>query len=186
MAGMRALGRLFDIGTAFAPVDLNTAAVTGKRINMATCTGVTFLLSLGAAGSGVEDVVLTFKQHTAYTSGTSNNLAAATVTTSSGITAWWMKAEATLDNDEIWVETTQADSATVTIGGTVNSAFQCQVAVYVSADQLGDGYTHVSVDVGDVGSVARLSNGIYIAHDLAVQRAPVRLPNLLRPGTANA
>lgn len=186
MGAQRALGRLFDVGTAFAPVDLTTAGATGKRLSMAVGTGVTFLAYLAAAGSGTEDVVFTFQQHTAYTGGTSSNLATATVATSSGITNWWIKAEAALDNDEAWVENSQADGATVTVPGATYSTQQAIVAVYVSADQLGDGYTHVSVNVGDPGSVSRLGAALYIVHDLAAQRKPTNLVNLLRPGAANA
>jgi hypothetical protein len=188
MAGMRALGRLFDIGIGFMPVDLNTNnGETGKRINMSTCTGVTVVAIVGVAAGGTDDLVLTFKQHTAYTSGTSNNLAAATVTTSSGITAYWIKTETALDNDEPWVEVTQADSATVTLAGASYAAVQKIIAVDVFADQLGDGYTHLSCDlsVAALGN-AELATWFYLPHDLAFQAKPTRLPNLLRPGAANA
>lgn len=187
MAAQRALGRLFDVGLGFAVVDLNTAGATGKRFSLQGATGITFLFSMAVAGGGTDDNVITFKQHTAYTSGTSNNLAAATVTSSSGITAYWVKSEALLDNDEAWVEVTQADAATVTLAGATYAASQVILAVYVSADQLGDGYTHVSADFADPGSGgARLGVCLGIVHDLAAQRKPANLPNLLRPGTANA
>lgn len=187
MAGMRALGRLFDIGLGFAPVDLNTAGATGKRFSLQGATGITFLFGMAVAGGGTDDNVITFKQHTAYVSGTSNNLAAATVTTSTGITAYWVKSETALDNDEPWVEVTQADLATVTLAGATYAATQVLLAVYVSADQLGDGYTHISADFADPGTGGtRLGFGIGIVHDLAIQRAPARLANMLRPGAANA
>jgi hypothetical protein len=186
MGAIRGLGRLFDVGTAWAPVDLTTAGATGKRLSLASATGVTFLMYLAAAGSGTEDVVLTFQQHTAYTGGTTSSLSTAAVSTSSGITLYHLKAEAVLDNDESWVEVTQADSQTVTIAGATYAAQQAIVAVYVSADQLGDGYTHVSVNVADPGSVSRLGAALYLLHDLNVQRKPANLPNLLRPGAANA
>jgi hypothetical protein len=187
MAGMRALGRLFDIGIGFAPVDLNTAGATGKRFSMQTATGITFVFGVAVAGGGTDDNVITFKQHTAYTSGTTNNLAAATVTSSSGITAYWLKAETALDNDEAWVEVTQADAATITLSGATYASQQVLLAVFVSADQLGDGYTHVSADFADPGSGgSRLGFCIGLPHDLATQRKPTSLPNLLRPGAANA
>ena len=185
MAGQRGLGRIFDIGTAFAPVDLNTAGATGKRLSMAVGTGVTFVCNIGVAGGGAEDLVFTVQQHTAYTGGTSSNLATASVATSTGITAYWLKAEATLDNDESWVETTQADGATITIAGATYATQQAILAFYVANDQLGDGYTHVSVNVADPGSNARLAGGLYIVHDLYAQRRPANLFNLLRPGAAN-
>lgn len=185
MAYQRALGRLFDIGTAFAPVDLNTAGATGKRLAMSHATGVAFVAYLAAAGSGVEDVVFTVQQHTAYTGGTTSSLATASVASSTGITSWWIKAEATLDNDEGWTEVTQADGATVTVSGATYSLFQAIVVIQISSEQLGDGYTHVSVNAADPGSVARLAGGLYIVHDLDVQKKPANLLNLLRPGAAN-
>lgn len=185
MGAQRALGRLFDVGTAFAPVDLTTAGATGKRVALTHAAGVTFIAFLAAAGSGTEDAVFTVQQHTAYTGGTSSNLATASVASSSGITAYWLKAEATLDNDEAWTEVTQADSATVTIAGATYATQQAILAIHVSADQLGDGYTHVSVSVGDPGSVSRLGAGLYLLHDMAMQRRPANLFNMLRPGAAN-
>jgi hypothetical protein len=186
VAYQRALGRILDIGTAFAPVDLNTAGATGKRVSLSHATGCLFVAYLGVAASGVEDVVFTVQQHTAYTGGTTSSLSTAAVATSTGITAWHMKAEALLDNDEPWIETTQADGATVTVTGATYSLFQCIVAIPISAEQLGDGYTHVSVNVADPGSASRLGGGLYLLHDLDVQRKPTNLLNLLRPGAANA
>lgn len=187
MAAQRGLGRLFDVGLGFAVVDLNTAGATGKRFSLSHATGITFLFTVAVAGGGTDDNVITFKQHTAYTSGTTNNLATATVATSSGITAYHIKAETALDNDEAWTEVTQADSATITLAGATYGPTQYILAVYVGADQLGDGYTHVSADFADPGTGGtRLGVCLGIVHDLAFQAKPSRLHNLLRPGAANA
>lgn len=187
MGAQRALGRLFDIGLGFAVVDLNTAGATGLKFSLARATGITFVFSMAVAGGGTDSNVITFKQHTAYTGGTSSNLATATVATSTGITAYWVKSETALDNDEPWVEFTQADGATVTLTGATYAPTQVILAVYVSADQLGDGYTHVSADFADPGSGgSRLGVCLGIVHDLAAQRKPANLDNLLRPGAVNA
>jgi hypothetical protein len=130
--------------------------------------------------------VFTVQQHTAYTGGTSSSLATASVSTSSGITAYHIKSETLLDNDEAWVETTQADAATVTMLGATYAATQSLLAIYVGADQLGDGYTHVSLNAAITTAAVRLTTCIYLVHDLAVQRKPAGLNNLLRPGAANA
>lgn len=175
---MEGLGRLFDIGLGFAPVDLNTAGATGKRVNLSKASGCCILLAVGVAASGVEDLVLTAKQHTAYTSGTSSNLAV--------VDHYYIKSEALLDNDESWVKTTQTASQTITLAGASLAASQCLVAIEVGADQLSDGYAWVSLDVADPGSAARIGFVAYILHDLSVQRAPANLGNLLRPGAANA
>lgn len=185
MAYTRALGRLFDIGPAFVAVDLNTAGATGKRVALTHATGLVFLANIGVAAGGTEDLVFTVSQHTAYTGGTTSNLATASVSTSTGITAYWTKSEATLDNDEAWVETAQADGATVTLAGATYATLQTLLAIQISGEQLGDGYTHVSVSVADPGSNARLAGAIYITHDLALQRKPANLLNMLRPGAAN-
>lgn len=175
--GMRALGRLFDIGLCFPPVDTQTAAITGKRIAMKNASGVTFVC-VKAAGTANDDPVFTLKQHTAYTSGTSADLAV--------ITTVYTKQEAVLDNDESWTENAQTAAATFT-GNTTSAETQMLIAFYVGADQLADGYTHLSVDLADTGSAgAQLGAGIYILHDLAVQRKPSLLGNLLAPGVANA
>jgi hypothetical protein len=175
---MEALGRLFDVGLGFAPVDLNTAGATGKRLNMSKGSGVTILLGVGVAASGVEDLVLTLKQHTAYTSGTTSNLATCD--------HYYLKSEALLDNDESWVKVSQTASQTITVAGATYAASQLLVAIEVGADQLSDGYAWVSLDAADPGSAARLAFSAYILHDLSTQRAPANMGNLLRPGAANA
>lgn len=184
--GMEALGRLLDVGIAWAPVDIDTAnGATGKRISMVDCSGITFLF-VGAVG-GAEDLTLDIQQHTAYTSGTSSDLdSTAVATANAGIDHYYIKAETALDNDESWVRVTQtAASETVVVGATYG-AMQKIVAIFIPATALGDGYTHISVVASITTSTAQLSTGIYIKHDLAVQRKATNLPNLLNPGAANA
>jgi hypothetical protein len=183
---MRGLGRLFDFGLDFAPVDLNTAGATGVRFNMSVATGITFVVGLAVAGGGSDDDVMTIQQHTAYTAGTSSTLASASVATSTGITAYWVKSEVSLDNDESWVEVAQAEGGVITLLGATYATKQVLFAVYVGADQLGDTYTHVSLNFADPGSGgSRLGFCIGVLHDLGAQRKPANLPNLLRPGAAN-
>lgn len=174
---MEGLGRLYDVGLAWAPVDSQSGNITGKRLSLAKATGVTILVNK-AAGTANDDPVFTLKQHTAYTSGTSADLAV--------IDHFYLKQETALDNDESWTKVTQSAAATVTGNGT-SAETQCLYAFEVGADQLSDGYTHISLDLADTGSAgAQLVSAIYIVHDLAVQRAPERLGNLLRPGATNA
>lgn len=174
---MRALGRLFDVGLCFAPVDTQSGAITGKRISLKNAASVTFLV-IKAAGTANDDPAFTLKQYTAYTGGTTANLAA--------ITAVYTKQETALDNDESWVETTQAAAATYTGDGT-SAESQMLIVFSVDATQLSDGYTHVGLDLADTGSAgAQLAAAAYILHDLAVQRKPTLLGNLLNPGAANA
>jgi hypothetical protein len=177
---MEGLGRLFDIGLCLTPVDSQTGANTGKRISMKNATGCTILVNK-AAGTANDDPVFTLKQHTAASGGTSANLAT--------IDHYYLKDEAVLDNDESWVKYTQTASQTLTDpGGAGTSAEHQQLLVIeVSASSLSDGYAWISLDLADTGSAgAQLVSAIYILHDLAVQRTPANLGNLLNPGAANA
>lgn len=173
---MDALGRLFDIGLGWAPVDLNTSdGATGKRIWMGGATGISFVVATGVGGA--EDLVLDVQQHTAYTSGTSADLDCVTYS--------YIKAETALDNDEAWVKISQSVASEVTIVGATYGAQQKLVVIEVDAAQLSDGYAWVSLTAATTTSTAHLGVCLYILHDLAVQRGPANLPNLLRPGAAN-
>jgi hypothetical protein len=186
---MRGLGRLYDAGIGVAPVDLNTAdGATGKRISLAGCSGLDVFCILGVAASGTDDTTINVKQHTAYVSGTSNDLDTAAVSTSSGITEWFVKHEVALDGDETWERVTQSDSSTITLTGATYAPNQCTVAFHVRASQLGTGYTHVSVDFGHTANVARLGTILYLPVGLRYAGRPDRLAiaNLLRPGAADA
>lgn len=59
-----------------APVDLNTAAVTGQRVSMKNRDRVTFILIMAAATSATA-VGLTLRQHNAASAGTSKDLSVA-------------------------------------------------------------------------------------------------------------
>lgn len=181
--GQQGLGRLFDVGVGWAPVDLDDAnGATGKRIAMSGCSGITFVV---ACGTGPAGFTLDVQQHTAYTGGTSADLDSTGATDSTGITEWYVKSEAALDNDETWVRVTQTEASEIDVG-TSYGLLQKVVAVYVSARQLGAGYTHVSLNATSDNGTACLSTCLYIRHDLHSQRAPANLPNLLNPGAANA
>lgn len=170
------LGRLFDIGTAFAPVDLSTAGFTGKRISLQNAGGCTIVLFYGAGTDG-DDPVPSLQQHTAYTGGTSADLAV--------LDTVYRKAETLLDNDESWVKTTQTAAAIMT--AVADDAQKQKIYVIeVEADQLSDTYTHISVNQADLSNNAQLAAGLYILRDLKVQRTPANLGNLLNPGAANA
>jgi len=186
---MRGLARLYDVGLGVAPVDLNTAdGATGKRHSMMLSESVDVLCIIGAAASGTDDVVIDVQQHTAYTSGTSNDLDATGVSTSIGITEWFIKSETLLDNDEPWVRVTQTAASEITLTGATYAATQKIVAFNVRASMLGTGYTHMSVNIAVTTSAAQLATVIYLPVGLRATARPDKLtyPNLLRPGAANA
>lgn len=171
---MEALGRLFDIGLGWAPVDLDGAdGSTGKRIWMGDCSGIAFVM---ACGVGPATFSLDVQQHTAYTSGTTADLDV--------VTRVFYKAETALDNDETWTLLSQSAASEVTLDSIGTQ--QKIVVVQVGADQLSDGYAWVSLNSVSANGTAHLSSCLYFKYDLAVQRKPENLGNLLRPGAANA
>lgn len=186
---MRALGDIIDIGTAFAPVDIDTAnAFTGKRISMSGASDLTFVFFGGVGGA--EDLVFDFQQHTAYTGGTSKDLDADTTATgvagSRGLAEYFIKAETALDNDESWVRVTQAAASELTVVGATYGAQQKIVVANIQATQLADGYSHVSVNGAITTATSQLACGLYLLHGLRYRRRPDRLGNLLNPGAVNA
>jgi hypothetical protein len=182
---MRALGDIFDISPAFAPVDIDTAnGFTGKRISLSGARAVTFVF-YGLAG-GAEDLVLDWQQHTAYTSGTSNDLDSTGVTTSRGPTENYLKAETVLDGDEPWVRVAAAEASELTVVGATYGAMQKLAVSTVEASQLGTGYTHVSVNGAITTGTSQIACGLYILHGLRYRRRPDKLTtNWLNPGAAN-
>lgn len=182
-----ALGRLFDVGLGWAPVDLDTAnGATGKRLALSRYRAVTVLVNIGAAASGTDDLVLDLQQHTAYTGGTTADLDSAAVSTSTGCTVWHIKSETALDNDEPWVEVTQAEASEITLAGATYAAVQKTIAIEVRAAQLGDGYSHFSINAAVTTSAVQLASCLYLPHGLRYKRKPASLANLLNPSAANA
>lgn len=182
---MEALGRLFDTGIGWVPVDLDTAnGATGKRIAMSVGRAITFevVLAVGAT----DDVVLDIQQHTAYTGGTSNDLNSAAVSDSTGVDHYYIKSEVTLDNDEGWARVAQTASNEITLTGATYGDKQNIVNIEVDARQMGAGYTHLSLNASTTTAAAHLAVCTYKIHELRYQRKPIRLQNLLRPGVANA
>lgn len=173
---MLGLGKDYDIGCALAPVDLSTAGATGKRISMHDCAGIDIVLVYGAGTDG-DDPVPSLQQHTAYTGGTSADLAT--------MDTIYRKAETLLDNDESWVKTTQTAAAIMT--AVADDAQKEKIyVIHVEASELSDGYTHISVNQADLSNNAQLAAFLYLKVGLQSQRTPPNMPNLLRPGAANA
>lgn len=163
-----ALGRIVDISIGAAPVDLSTAAVTGKRVSLKGAGGLTIVV-VKAAGTAGDDPTVTLKQHTLSAAGTTADLAI--------IDHYYLKAEATLDGDETWTKKTQTAAATIVDpGGAGTSAEEQQIIVIeVDSKSLADGYSYVSLDVADVGTNAQLGTVLYLLRDLRAGRAPANL-----------
>lgn len=167
---MEALGRLFNIASVIAPVDLAGGAATGTRVRVSDCSGVAFVY-FAEAGTAGEDVDLDVQQHTAASGGTTADLDV--------VTRWFSKRETTLDNDEVWVKHTQAAGSEVDLGDDEGEN-QIIAVVEVPVASLSDGYGWVSVNTTDSGATAgKLGCVLAITYDLQAQRSPELLPDLL-------
>jgi len=161
---MLGLGRLYDIGLAFAPVDLGTAGFTGKR-HKVKGSGVDIVLIYGAGTDG-DDPVPSLQEHSAATGGTSAALAV--------LSTIYAKRETTLDNDETWEKTTQTAAAIMT--AVADDAQKQKIyVIHVPAAALSAGFEYISVDQADLSNNAQLACGIYLDTDLTVQRTPANL-----------
>lgn len=166
---MKGLGRIFDIGSAFTPVDFNTAdAATGHRVHLRNAQAIAFILYKGAGTAGADPVV-TVQEHNAKTGGTSKNLVV--------IDEFYAKAEATLDGDETWVRTAQTAAATANCGATSAETEGIYVFEF-EASALSAGYEWISCDIAATVANAQLVCGLYIVHGLKVQREPTLLADL--------
>jgi hypothetical protein len=162
---VRGLGKDFDIGVGIVPVNLGTAANTGKRLHMKNYGGVAVVACFNN-GTAAEAPTIVFQEHTAATSGTSRDLDV--------VTTYYKKEEAALDGDEAWTKVTQ------TAGDITNAdwddANQVLVVAQVDASSLSDDCEWISVNIADTGT-AQVGGVIYVMYDLKVQRAPENLPN---------
>lgn len=160
------LGTDYDIGWGIAPVNLATAANPGLRQFMGGVDEVGVLF-VGGAGGAADPPVLTLRQHTAASGGSSANLAV--------ITDWWRKSEATLDNDESWSHQTQAAAATVT------GQAQVQQMLYflVRPEQMTAG-PYISVDVAQTSVGAQIGALVYLIGGMSVKDIGENMPIPLR------
>ncbi len=170
MTAIYGLGADFDILHGITPINLGAGNNTGARINMMNYAAVTFV-GYFAVGAAAEPPTMTLQEHTALTGGTSTNLVV--------IDEYWQKEELALDGDEQWEKVTQTAAATVT-DATWDDANEVLVAFTVNASQLSDTYTHLSVNVADIGGAITEKPGMVLAigYGLRVQRTPA---NLVQP-----
>jgi len=163
----RALGSLFDITGALAPVNLCAGANTGLRIDMRRATVCTFVIYAGAGTAG-DDLVVDLQEHTAATSGTSQDL--------DTITEYFIKTETTLDGDEAWTRITQAAASETTDATGTTAEEQNLMVIEVRHDQLSDGFKWLSLNIPDLGAAGTKVGGVIaILSGLRNQRKPERL-----------
>ncbi len=163
----RGLGKDFDVGPVFVPVDLQTAPNVGFPVSMKGAEQVTFVV-FSAVGTGGDDLIITLREATAGDGTGEQDLAI--------ITSFWYKEGATaLDGSQTWTKVTQTAAATLDTDGNADAENASMVAFDVRADQMSATFTHLTVDVADVGGNAQLGCAIAILSGLKVQRAPENL-----------
>lgn len=170
------LGKDLDIGIGAIIQSFNGSGITGKPCSMQNCEGV--LVVIVKMANGTTDDLAWDLQEIDGAGGTPRDLDI--------ITEYYKKTETALDNDEAWVKVTQSAASEVTaIAGTAE--LEMIVAFAVRAEDLSDGYTHIAVNVPDLGNTDTEQGCVlYIPYGLKVQRTPANLPSLKTPGTANA
>lgn len=170
------LGKDFDIALGAIPQSFNGSGITGVPISLQNCEGV--LVVVVKSANGTTDDLAIDLQEVDGAGGTPRDLDI--------ITDYWTKSETALDNDEPWVKTTQSAASEITaIAGTAE--VQMLLAFAVRASDLSDGYTHIAVNVPDLGNTdTEYGTVLYFPYGLKVQRAPVSMPSWKTPGTANA
>lgn len=167
----RALGSLFDLSVAMVPVALTAGANTGLRIDMRRATTCTFAIFCGAGTAG-DDLVVDLQEHTAATSGTSQDLDI--------ITEYFMKTETTLDGDEAWTRITQAAASETTDATGTTAEEQNLMVIEVRHDQLSDGFRWISLNIPDLGAAGtKIGGALAILSGLRQQAKPERLPSVL-------
>lgn len=165
----RGLGKDFDIGTGAIIQTFNGSGITGKNISLANCRGVGVLVVKMANGT-TDDLAIDL-QEVNGSAGTPRDLDI--------ITQYAVKSETTLDNDEAWVITTQTAASEISA---IAGSAELEMMLYfeVLAEQLSDGYTHIAVNVPDLGNTdTEQGCVIYIPFGLKEQRNPANLRSLL-------
>lgn len=165
---MHGLGNVFDLGTAFTPVDFNTAdAATGHRVHMRNYRAIACCLYKGAGTAGADPVV-TVQEHNANTGGTSQTLAV--------IDEFYKKEETVLDGDEVWVRTAVVPTAGTANMGLTSAEQEGLYVIEVEAPALSADFEWVSFNIAATVANAQLVCGFYVMTGLYAPLAPDRMP----------
>jgi hypothetical protein len=164
---MYQLGKSFDAGDVIAPASLTTA-VTGKRVMARNAQNVNFLIHVGAAGTGTEDLILKLQQFTASSSGTSAALVVDHV---------WVKAAAALAGTETWTKVANAATdGTITLPGATYAADELLIVAEINTKDLTDGFDYVGLTMPNTTlSNARVGSATAVLSDLTIRRSPANM-----------
>lgn len=142
------------VKAAFAPVDLNAAAVVGERVSLANAQKVTVVITLADAASGaVTDITL--KQHNAASAGVTKDLSVAN--------PYFKKVGAASSF-------TKVEPASAAANYVLTSDFDQepgQIVFEIEAQDLDrdNGFSHFSINLAD-STVARIASAIYILGEM--------------------
>jgi hypothetical protein len=167
---MERLGKDYDLVACIVPKDLqDNAHNIGVRVSLKDCEGVDFVLYKGAGTNG-QDPVVDIQQANAASGGTAKDL--------NCIAHFYTKKEASLDGDELWVETTQTVASEITVDSDL-AEVECIQVYHVNASDLdfAGGFYWAFVYIADVGANAQLGCVLAIRTGLNVQRKPSNLRN---------
>lgn len=174
---MLGLGRVHDIIPLVEPIDLDTSQ-SGDQFSLRNCGGVelVFFTGVGAAG---RDLTFTLKKHTDMSDATGTTIDMSTLShpyyyykqgvaaTPVGIGTWSRGSLADTDGASVVLDAAEGETGSL-------------IVIYVDANDLGDGYTALSVSaVVAGGSGAKLGAAMAILVDLDVQRVPTNLATAL-------
>lgn len=161
-------GRTFDICPGVVPVaDLAAGTNTGLRLHLKNYRGAAIVGYMGAVSAGTDTFVLDIQQADAATGGNTKDL--------DSVTQYFIKSEATLDNDETWVRTTQSAASEISLTGATYAATQLLVVAEVTATDLdlANGYEWVFALQADPGSGGtRPGCYFYVPYGLRYARRP--------------
>jgi hypothetical protein len=162
------LGRV-DIAPAIIPVDLQTAQ-TGKRILAAHASWATFVI-FKAAGTAGDDPTFDLQQADAASAGNIKDFDV--------ISHYYLKAEATLDADEVWSKVTQSAASEIADPGGAGTSAEEQQIIVIEVDlatlDIANGFKWISLNCADTGTNAQLGAALVIL-TMAHPSSPATLP----------
>jgi hypothetical protein len=146
---------LGDIIPIITPVDLQTGANTGQRVNVTGYHRAIIVLHKGIGTAG-DDPVFTPLQHDAISGGNSKAIS---------ITKVWSKLGASLGALTEWTEVTQAAGDTYT--DTTSAEKLGMIALEINLDKLDfeNQYKYISLNIPDVGNNAQIGGAFVVLLD---------------------
>lgn len=148
---------LANLKVVAGPVDGNTAAITGSRVNMKEQTRVSFVFMCGSSTSATA-VELALKQHDAASSGNTKELAITN--------AYYHKIGAATSFTKVAVDTAEDTFDLLSLVG--DSAAVVVMDVLAEDLDRANGYAWVSVNIADTGA-AKLVTCLAVAHGLRLE-----------------